>query len=69
MWAGGALRAGVNTLRVDVTTLSAPRRRSAWPASDFTREARAFAIESNPEPLLSGLRGPVRVRFFRDEGR
>jgi len=69
VWAGGALRAGVNTLRVDVTTLSAPRRRSAWPASDFTREARAFAIESNPEPLLSGLRGPVRVRFFRDEGR
>ncbi len=69
VWTSAALRAGANTLRVDVATLGAPRRRFAWPASEFTREARAFTIERNPEALCSGLRGPVRVRLFRNEGR
>lgn len=55
---------GEHVLRVDVTTLSAPRERFRQPefhGGDWRRHS----IESNKETLRTGLIGPVRIIFYR----
>ncbi len=69
LWVRDALVPGVNSLRVDVSTSSAPRRRFAWPASSFTRAARAFLIEKNADASCPGLHGPAELRLYEAKAR
>ena len=61
------LTAGEHTLRVEVTTLSASRRRYTWPPSTVPPETRRFLIERNPEAFLSGLIGPIELVFLKPQ--
>ncbi len=61
----GSLAAGEHTLCVDITTLSAARRRFLWPASTVPPGNRRFLIEKNAHALSCGLKGPVRLHILK----